>query len=385
MATAELQTPETVRVGLVGAGFVARAHTLAYVQHRLLRGPPASSMVLARIADIDQTRARQAALDLGWQSATESWRDVAEAEDVDLVDVVTPNDTHAEIAIAAATAGKDVLCEKPLAPDVDSARAMYGAVRRAGVRHGVAFVYRNWPAMRLAKRLIEEGRLGELVRFRGSFLHDYALDPDLPLSWRLTRSRAGAGSLGDVGSHLIDLARFLVGEIRQVMARSRTVVPHRRRAGSTEFGNVDVDDVTDVLLDFERGASGVLEANWVSAGSKTDLRFEVTGTSGAIRFSWDRPWELGFYSDDDPVHARGFRQIVSGPEHAGSNLFWPVAGHGLGWADAFTIFLYQALSAAADDTTAPTFLDGLRAAEVVDAAVRSACERRWVAVERTAS
>jgi levoglucosan dehydrogenase len=369
-----------LRVGLVGAGFMAKAHTLAYVNARLLSPDALPPVERVRVADVDAELARRAASAYGWSEGCADWRAVTRADDIDLVDVATPNDSHAEIAIDAARHGKHVLCEKPLANSLAAAREMHRAVELAGVRHFVAFVYRTWPAMALAKRLIDDGALGRLIRLRAMFLHDYGLDRTLPLTWRLRRSSAGAGSVGDIGSHVIDLARLLAGEIRRVMARSATVIAERPENGSGLMRPVDVDDLSDVLVEFAGGATGLIETSWVATGSKMDLAFEALGDRGAVRFTWRRPMELQFYSEDDPAERRGFRAIVIGPRHEGAAPFWPVAGQGLGWGDAFTILLRRVLASTSGQPVAgaATFLDGLRAAEVVDAAIRSATEGRWV-------
>lgn len=375
--TPSLEHRSRVRVGLVGAGFVARAHTIAFASLAPVLGGRAPSIVRQRIADVDPERARDASVALEWGSWTADWREVVEAADIDLVDIVTPNDSHAEIAVAAARAGKGVICEKPLASEPRSARAMCAAATEAGVLNVVAFVYRNWPAMALAKRLVDQGGVGEITRFRGAFLHDWALDPEVPIGWRFSRVRAGAGALGDIGSHLIDLARFMAGDVRRVMARSATLISERPAEVIGGRAGVDVDDLTDLWIEFHSGATGCLELNWASCGSKTDIRFEIVGTRGAIRFSWDRPWELSYYSESDHHELKGFRQIVLGPHHPGADLFWPVAGHGLGWADAFTLLLCRALAPDASRGPAPSFADGLATAEVVAAAQRSAIDETW--------
>jgi predicted dehydrogenase len=197
--------------------------------------------------------------------------------------------------------------------------------------------------------------------------------------------RAGAGAIGDIGSHLVDLARFLIGDIARVLARSLTVITKRRVPGTGAYGDVDVDDLTDVVLEFQGGETGLLEVNWTATGSKTDISFSVLGDKGALRFTWTRPMELQYYSRTDAAHTQGFRTIILGPAHDGASLFWPVAGHGLGWADAFTIMLHYLVRdlQGASRGTVPTFLDGLRAAEVVAAIVQSARQGAWIAVQRT--
>jgi predicted dehydrogenase len=257
---------------------------------------------------------------------------------------------------------------------------MHTAVSQAGVVNQVGFVFRKWPAMALARQLVEAGELGEILHFRGHYFHDYALDPALDMGWRVQRATAGAGSIGDLGSHLIDLARYIVGEVGRVHARSRVIWPRRPMVGSDAV-LVDVDDASDILLEFESGATGLLQTNWMAAGYKTDIAFEALGDKGSLRFTWRRNGELQFYSHRDPTRLQGFRTIHVGPEHPGAERFWPVAGQGLGYGDAFTILIGELLRCVQHQVpAAPSFLDGLRAAEIVDAAQQSSTERAWVSL-----
>jgi predicted dehydrogenase len=388
---------DAIRVGMVGSGYVAKAHSLAYDNARLLYWPDLPRVAKLRIADVSRELAERGADRFGWGEGVDDWQRVTRAEDIDLVDIVTPNDTHAEIAIDAATHGKHILCEKPLAIDAASAREMTEAAVKAGVVNQVCFTYRGWPGVQLARKLIDDGRIGRVTHFRAYFLQDYALDASLPLVWRMQRSRAGAGKLGDGGSHLIDLARYLVGDVDRVFARLKTFVKQRHAAvdtgeavfrgegaqSSDELVSVDVEDAADVLLEFEGGAIGVIQTSWVASGHKLDLGFEVGGERGAIRLSWQRSNELEFFSADDDEEASGFRTIVLGPAHPGAAPFWSVAGQGLGMTDAFAISMAELLSAIREDRPArPDFVDGLRVCEVINAALESGDEERWVDVQR---
>jgi predicted dehydrogenase len=396
MTTAERSVPEpadlkdalrTIRVGMVGGGLMAKLHSLAYANLSIFYGDEGLPLVVRRrLADASWPIADQAAERYGWEQATTDWREVTRADDIDLVDIATPNDTHAEIAIDAARHGKHLLCEKPLASRLSDARAMHRAVVDAGVAHQVDFVYRKWPAIQHAKQLVTSGELGQVRQFRARYFHDYASDPSLPLTWRFQRHRAGAGSVGDLGSHLIDLGRYFLGEITRVMARTFTFVKerpvgHDAAAGKPAFGSVDVDDGAQVWLEFADGASGSLETNWMATGHKTDLAFELIGDRGSLAFSWVAPNELQLYSDTGPTDTRGFRSIIMGPQHPGATAFWPVAGQGLGWGDAFLISVRDLVSSLGlGRPPQPGFLDGLRSAEVVDAALTSARTESWVEV-----
>jgi len=375
---------ERVRAGLVGSGFMAKTHSLAYSVARMLYAEELPALERVRVADVVPELAHDAAARYGWGEATTDWREITQADDVDLVDVVTPNFAHAEIAIDAARNGKHVLCEKPLATSLEDARAMYRAVRDAGVRTQVGFVFRTWPATALAKRLIEQGRIGAIQGFRAHYFHDYALDPAFQVSWRLRHETSGGGSIADIGSHVFDVARYLVGEVDEVLANCRTVVPERPDASGALVA-VDVDDVADALLRFENGAAGVVQTSWLAGGYKTDLAFEVHGETGSLKFSWQRNGELELYDATDPEDAQGFRRIIVGPQHPHADGFWPVAGQGLGYGDAFTILVRDLLgSLRRGGAPAPDFLDGMRAAEIVAAAQASSREGRWTAVERIA-
>jgi predicted dehydrogenase len=390
---------EAIRIGIVGSGFMTRAHTMAYNNAPSIYWPALPPVEKVRLADVTQELATAGADRWGWGEGVTDWRTITRADDVDLVDIVTPNDVHAEIAIDAAAHGKHVLCEKPLAHTADAAREMYEAVVAAGVVHRVGFVYRSWPAVMLAKQLIDAGRIGSVMRFQAHFLQDYALDASLPLVWRLQRERSGGGSVGDVGSHLIDLARYLVGDVERVFARCKTFVPKRppvAASGEAAFRSdgasaidpatlldVNVDDAADVLCEFAGGAIGVIQTNWVASGHKIDLAFEVTGDKGSLRFSWQHGNELQVYLADDPVGLQGYRTVVTGPEHPGGAELWPVAGQGFGYSDAFLIASNELLaSVTTGRSVSPDFLDGLRACEIVEAALRSDAEQRWVDVAR---
>jgi predicted dehydrogenase len=365
---------ERLRVGLVGGGFMAKTHSLAYGAVAMLDHDELPVIERRRLVDIDARVARTTAERFGWGAVDTDWTAVTRASDIDLVDIAVPNDCHAEIAIDAAAHGKHVLCEKPLADSLVPARRMEAAVARAGVTGHVGFVFRKWPAVALAKQLLEEGRIGRPMSFRAHYFHDYALDPDAALGWRADSARAGAGSIGDLGSHVIDLARHLVGEVSRVSARTHA------------FRSAEVDDAADCLLEFEGGAIGTLSTSWMQAGSKTDIGFELAGDRGALRFTWRRNGELQVYEHAGDAATRGFRTVFAGPAHPGAARFWPVAGQGLGYGDAFTILIADVLAAVAAGTgTDPSFRDGVKAAEFVDAALRSSERGEWVATRRSGS
>ncbi len=376
----------TIRVGMVGGGFMARTYSFALGAVRGLGGPEVPDVERARVADIAPGAAERIARDWGWRHHATDWRLVTRAEDIDLVLVLTPNDSHAEIALDALAHGKHVLCEKPLANTLDGALAMCRAAVASGLVHQVGFIYRKWPAAAFARALIEAGEIGEIVHYRGRYLHDYGLDPAMPMTWRLQRALSGGGSGADIGSHVIDMARHLVGEIDGVFARSRTHFGHRPVAGRPgETAAVDVDEITDMLVEFESGITGSLQTSWLAGGHKMDIAFAVHGTKGSIEYSSERPTDVLLYRTADPAPHSGFKAVPIGPAHPGGELFWPVAGMAIGFGEAFVIAVRDVLhSIAAGTAASPSFLDGLRASEVVAAAQRSAEGRTWEPVHRAA-
>jgi predicted dehydrogenase len=390
-----------IRVGLVGSGFVGSMHSLAYNNVTAMYWPELPAVERVRLFDVTPELAAAGAERLGWAEATDDWRKITRASDIDLVDIVTPNYAHAEIAIDAAQHGKHILCEKPLAHNVDSARQMYEAVQEAGCVNMVCFMYRTWPAAAFARQLIQEGKIGRILHFHARYLHEFAIDPQLPLVWRFQAHKAGTGSLGDVGSHAIDIARYLAGDIDRVMGRMQTFVDRRPliKEGSraqffrsddeaapppSEYGAVDVDDATAMLVEFADGAMGTIETNWMAAGHNNELSFEVSGDRGAIRFNWQQANELQVCLMDDPQNLHGYRTIPLGPWHPGAERFGDLPGLGAGYRDAFYIVLREALEAISNGRQAqPDFLDGLRTSEIIDAVVRSARSNEWVKVEHS--
>jgi predicted dehydrogenase len=375
----------TIRVGMVGGGFMARTYSFALsTVHGL--APDLPAIERRRIADLDPVLGQRTARAWGWGELSRDWREVTRAADVDLVLVLTPNDTHAEISEDAFAQGKHVLCEKPLANTLEAARAMYRAAAASGRAHQVGFVYRKWPGPAFARQLIAAGELGEIVHYRGHFFHDYGLDPAMPVTWRLEKTVSGGGSGTDIGSHVIDMARHLVGEIAGVFAGSRTHFIRRPLPGRPgESAEVEVDEITDMLVEFESGVGGTLQTSWLAGGHKMDMGFAVHGTRGSVEYTSERPTELRLYRTSDPASESGFRTIPIGLVHPGGELFWPVAGMPISFGEGFVIALRDLLaSIAAGRPAEPSFLDGLRAAEVVAAAQASSLSRSWQKVERLA-
>ncbi len=324
--------------------------------------------------------AERAATSLGFEEWSSDWQAVVRRDDIDAIDIVAPNDLHHPIVLAAAAEGKHVLCEKPLACNLAEAREMTEAVEAAGIANVVCFNYRHTPAIALAKTLIEDGRLGELRHFRGHYLQDWAIDPETPFSWRFSRAASGSGAAGDIASHLIDYALHLVGPVDRVYALDRTFISSRPGSGASEV-DVDVDDAVLGLVEFAGGAVGTLEATRFATGRKNSLGFEINGSRGALRYSWDeRDW-LYFYDAADDARERGFRAIQCGPESPLGEAFWPIAGIGFGFLEAAVVQAREFVRAArGEQFNAPTFAHGLAVESVLDALLRSAAERDWETV-----
>jgi len=374
-----------VGVALIGTAFMGRAHSNAWRQVAAFCSPRLTPR-LKVICGRSRERTEAAARAFGWEESATDWRQVVRRPDIHIVDVSTPNDSHADIAIAAARAGKAVICEKPLANSVRDAERMLAAAERAGIAHMVCHNFRRIPAICLADRVIREGRLGALRHFRGAYLEDWLNDPAVPLMWRLDRTLAGSGSLGDIGSHVIDLARMLVGEIAEVSAAMDTFVRTRPLPASpARKGGVTVDDAAVAVVRFANGAIGSIEATRFAPGRKSSCAFEINGSLGSLRFDLERLNELDVYFESDPPALRGFRTIlVTERTHPYLAPWWP-PGHIIGWEHSFTHMVHALLEAmAAGAVPAPSFHDGVMNQRVLDAVGRASQSRRWVRVKGVA-
>jgi predicted dehydrogenase len=371
-----------IGVALVGYNFMGRAHSNAYRQVTHFFQPrlrPRLKVVCGR----DPAAVSEAAGRLGFEESATDWRDVIGRKDIGLVDICTPSDSHAEIAIAAARAGKAVLCEKPLANSVRDARAMLKATARAKVVHMVCHNYRRAPAVMLARRIIEEGRLGRILHFRGAYLQDWLVDPAFPLTWRLRKEVAGSGALGDLAAHSIDLARFLVGEITEVTAALETFVKERPLPDQPKKkGKVTVDDAAAAVVRFANGALGTIEATRMAPGRKNYNHFEINGSLGSLAFDLERLNELQVFFRSDPGDVQGFRTVLAteADHHSYVKAWWP-PGHALGYEHTFVHTVYDLLEGIADHKVPqPSFADGLANQQVLAAMEKAARTRRWVGV-----
>ncbi|MGG4145554.1 Gfo/Idh/MocA family oxidoreductase [Paenibacillus algorifonticola] len=379
-----------VRVGMVGYKFMGKAHSNAYRALPMFFPKTPALPEMKAICGRNAEALEQARSQFGWESAETDWRKLIERSDIDVIDINAPSDAHKEIALAAAAAGKHLFCEKPLALNVADAKEMLDAAEEAGIKHMVGFNYRFAPAVQLAKKLVSDGRLGEIYHFRAVFLQDWIIDPTFPLVWRLQKEVAGSGSHGDLGAHLIDLARFLVGEFDEVIGMSETFIKERplpsemtglsaKGDASGARGKVTVDDATLFMTRFENGALGSFEATRFAAGHRSTNAFEINGSKGSVKFDFERLNELEVYFTDDADDVQGFRRVLAtDPAHAYMDAWWP-AGHTIGYEHTFTHEMQELMLAIHEDRQpVPNFHDGLRCQEVLEAVEQSITERRWV-------
>ncbi|WP_369263927.1 Gfo/Idh/MocA family protein [Streptomyces sp. R35] len=380
-----------LRVGMVGYAFMGAAHSQGWRTVGRVFDLPRRP-VLAAICGRDGTAVRAAADRHGWAAAETDWRALIERDDIDLVDICTPGDSHAEIALAALAAGKHVLCEKPLANTVEEAAAMTAAAEEACGRGQLAMVgfnYRRVPATALARRMVAEGRLGSLRHVRVTYLQDWLVDPEFPLTWRLRRELAGSGALGDLGAHIVDLAQYLAGErLTGVSALTETFVRERPLPGGPTSGltavsapgtgQVTVDDAALFTGRFASGALASFEATRYATGRKNALRIELNGEHGSLAFDLERLNELSYHDGTEPGAHAGFRRIlVTEPDHPYLDAWWP-PGHGLGYEHTFVHQARDLIHAIAEGRRPePSFADGLQVQRVL-AAVEESAEKNSV-------
>ena len=366
-----------LRVGLVGAGFMGRCHANAFRSVGGIFDLPAE-VELAWLADIDEETASRNAVELGFERSTGDWRSLATADDVDIVAITAPNSLHEPIALEAINCGKSVYCEKPLAPDGEAARRMRQAAEAAGVQTVVGYNFLSNPLISLAREMIENGEIGDITSFRGRHAEDYFASRDAPHTFRTDPE--GGGALADLGSHIVSLARHLVGRITDVAGDLTTIVKERPVSnGSSEMRPVAVDDMAHALIRFESGAGGSIEANWAASGRTMDLSFEVTGSAGSISFTQERMNELLVCTSRG--RKSGFTKIEAGPCHPPYDRFCPAPGHQLGFNDLKVIEVSRLVNAIMHNKpTYPDFAEACRIQETIDAIRASSLHRAWKTV-----
>ncbi len=388
-----------IGIALLGYAFMGRAHSTAYrhvQQHFNTRLRPRMKVLAGRT----EAPLRAAAEQLGWEECETDWRRAIERDDVAIVDVSTPGWAHKEQVIAAARAGKHIICEKPIANTLREAKAMVAAVRRAsgGIRHIVMHNYRRIPAVALARKIIDQDEIGRIFHFRAFYQQDWIVDPAFPLVWRLEKDKAGSGALGDIGSHIIDYGRYLVGEIASVQAHLATFIPERPLPGAetkrkskrtaagakieTPMGKVTVDDAAVFIAKFQNGAIGTFEATRFAQGRKNWHGFEIYGERGSLAFNFESMNELWHFDAREGRERQGFKRIlVTEPVHPYMSNWWP-PGHLIGYEHTFANTIADFLDAIESGAPMqPDLVEGLRNQAVLDAVERSARAGRWAAVE----
>jgi predicted dehydrogenase len=387
---------KSLRVGMIGYGFMGKAHSNGWRQAPHFF-PLKAGIEMHTICGRNAGALETARATFGWKKACTDWRAVVNSPEIDIIDIGTSNVTHAQIGIAAAKAGKHIFCEKPLALTVADAKQMVDAVRKAGVKHMVGFNYRRVPAIAFAKRMIASGELGQIRHFRGTYLQDWIADPKFPMNWRLRKSVAGSGSHGDLNAHLIDLARHLVGELTETVGLQETFIKVRRReAQAIGLGasagkgteKVTVDDATVFLAKFAPGknvapgAYGTFEATRLAPGHKNYNRFEINGSEGSLIFCFERMNELEYCNRNDPADKPGFKTIMctEGAHHPYVSAWWP-PGHVLGYEHTFIHEVADFVNAVATGSPVhPDFVDGAKCVAVLESVVKSQRSRGWVKV-----
>lgn len=377
-------------IGLVGYQFMGKAHSNAYRQVNRFFDLPLQ-VRMKTLCGRTEASVKDAAERFGWEGYATDWRQLLDDPEIDVVDIATPGSSHCEIAVAAANAGKIVWCEKPIGNTLAEAEQIRDAVKKSGKPSVVFHNYRKAPAMALAKQMIEEGKLGSIYHVRAVYLQDWIVDPQFPLVWRLQKDKAGSGSHGDLAAHIIDAARYLVGEFSEVCGLLHTFIKERPLAGaiddklgasaSTEMGEVTVDDASLFLARFQNGALGTFEATRFALGRKNHNKIEVNGSKGSIVFNLERMNELEYYNNEDPSSIHGFRLIqATQGDHPYAGHYWPTA-HIIGYEHTFVNLVADAVQAIGEGREpSPNIEDGYLNQRVLDAVEKSSDSRTWQAV-----
>lgn len=385
-----------INIGLIGAGFMAKAHSIAYAGMPMFFWPAPAIPIKKTIVDVDLERAKTAASKFSFESYETDWHKIINDPTIEIVDICTPNDSHSEIAIAAAKAGKHIICEKPLSLTVQQAKEMYLSAKENNITTMVAFNYRRTPAVQLAKKYIMDGLIGEILDFRGTYFQDWSADPNAPLSWRFQKEICGTGALGDIGTHVVDMIRFLVGEFESVNSRMTTYISERPmpsnelvdNLGNIKYENnirkspVNVDDQCCFMVLCKNGAFGTIEATRNAWGRNNYITFEIHGTKGSLFFNYERRDELQVCLASDKNDCRGFRTIYTGPSHPYGDGLWPIPALGIGYTETKIIEIYDFINAIAKgEQPDPNFRDGYAIELISDAVLKSAQSNQWIKIE----
>ncbi|MFH7835679.1 MAG: Gfo/Idh/MocA family oxidoreductase [Candidatus Aenigmatarchaeota archaeon] len=372
---------QKIRIGLLGTGAIVKQHMYAYYTVPIYFPELKIDIEIAAIYSRTKEKAENFAQVYRINHYYTEYEKLIKNENIDIIDISLPNRLHYEPAILAAEMGKHIICEKPLSIDHKSAFEMYKAAEKARIKHAIVYNYRWLPAIILTRKLIDEGFIGKIYHFRGMYLEDFAIDPNSPLAWRYIKSEAGSGALGDDGTHIIDLARFLVGEIKRVCGISKTHINERPLINSHEKGKVETEDEFMALLEFENNAVGTIEASRVCAGRKNFLYIEINGSEGSIAWNLERLNELKICTTKDPSEKQAFKTIlITNEKHPYIERFWPPNGP-IAMVDGFAIGFGEFFRSLIEDSSyVPNFYDGTINCAVIDAMLLSAIEKKWMDV-----
>ena len=376
-----------VRIGLVGTGYIGRCHAIAYAQAPTVF-PLDAELVLEYLAEITPELAEKKAKEFGFNRFTGDWRDIVQDPNVDVVDICTPNFLHKEIALEAIANGKHVYSEKPLALTAEDAKLMYEAAKKANVKTLVGFNYIKNPTTQLAREIIVNGEIGEVVHFYGTHNEDYLANKNTPLDWHCVKEKAGLGALGDLAAHIVQMSQYLLGQdIRAVIGDMQTVIKNRPNPHNVqERLAVENEDQATALVRFDNGCMGTIETSRIACGRKMGLSYVITGTKGSISYTQERMAELKLYLHDEDPARQGFKTILTGPLHPDYKNFCVSAGHGIGFNDQKTVEIRDLVNglASPEGVLYPDFEEGYKVSRVLDAIALSYHQKRWVNVEEIA-
>ncbi|MQL48640.1 gfo/Idh/MocA family oxidoreductase [Photorhabdus khanii] len=372
---------EEIRIGLIGTGYIGRAHAIAYAQAPTVF-PLSGRLVREMVAEVTTELAAKRSETLGFRRFTDNWRELVADPDIDVVDICSPNFLHKEMALEAIKHGKHVYCEKPLALNSTDAKLMAETAKKARVKTLVGFNYMKNPTAQLAKEIISNGEIGKIVHFYGTHNEDYMADPLTPIHWHCFKDQAGLGALSDLAAHIINMAQYLVGDIQTVCGDMAIVVKKRpKETGSDIMAAVENEDQAHTMVRFNSGAMGIIETSRVACGRKMGLNYVITGTKGTLSFTQERMAELKLYRHDEPANRQGFKTILVGPEHPDYAPFCNGAGHGIGFNDQKTVEIRDLINGIANNQEMwPDFTEGWKVSRILDAIAHSYKEQRWVNV-----
>lgn len=372
-----------IRIGLVGAGWMGKAHSSALLDAQMLFGPEYGVAVFEMVADTNEESAKEAQHKIGFKRRTTNWMELVTDPDIDLVDIATPNAFHYEVAKAALENGKNVYCEKPLSISAEQSKELAQLAAEKKVINYVGFNNTMNPANAYVRDLVQSGKLGKIMRFTGTYDQDQLLDETLPITWRHINKLAGCGALGDLGSHLLSVSQFIMGDIAQVNAMTATVVPKRPKVpGSKELAEVENEDIITFMAKYVNGAIGTIAASRVATGRKNYLSYEIQGTKGSVHYDLERMGEVQVYFHSDEEADRGFRTVLLNPKHKGYSAFQPAGGISIAYNDMKILEVHELFAAITQgESYVCDFEFGYKIDRTVSAVLESAQKNEWVEVK----